>query len=538
MVKHVAEENRAQACLIVDHDRYSIVDPSPLNRGAWGQVYRGRDNDLKQDVALKVFDPTEIARAQMKHRDLSEEGAMLKEQAELVSAAYVVPRHMEKDKSGRWFVVMPLRNRSLQDLLQDEGNRQSISNGAISQERGYKILLESLSGLAEVFQNLGRAHGDIKPENVMLEERSGVYQVNDLGASTVVSNNGNVRDNMGSLYTRAPECFAPNSHPDERSDVFGWSALAYRIITGKYPLEDEINNAKDRAEFMSTLSGGAGDMIIKKKVNQNIPSELRRIIMSGLSFDPYQRPMNCEVAKRKLEDSLNYVGLLGALRKHAASLTKIATGAILGGALVGFGIYNGITRGPTEIRMPEIKLEGATIVGNPITDEVKFEQENVPYPAPRHVMGGNASYDVFKRETKSTQVAYLARAYFTALLNNPAWSRVENTEHQWQIYQAYCTMNPGVGSLPSASWDRDKVMIIKSIEDAIPRAMNPSGLVDLEDTLVISRLGPVKLDEARKAAGSFNYADYIHATDRYNKRIISKDDEEFIDIWRGYINEH
>src|SRR3989344_9372362 len=86
-------------------NRYEIG--KEIGRGCWGTVYAAKDNETGQEVAIKVFDPNEIAKEQMRHRNIDPYEVMRKEGGKLANLPNVVPRRLEVDEDGNRFVVMP-----------------------------------------------------------------------------------------------------------------------------------------------------------------------------------------------------------------------------------------------------------------------------------------------------------------------------------------------------------------------------------------------------------------------------------------------
>ena len=129
----------------------------------------------------------------------------------------------------------------------------------------------------------------------------------------------------------AYECFKEGSHPDERSDVFGFGALMTRALVGEYPNEGRLESAPNVGE--AEADGRVEDL------TKDLPKPLRNFLRSCLAYDPDKRPqggVELEKAYHKaVKDYHNSLprarlrrwGAIGA----AASLTALATvGTIVG----------------------------------------------------------------------------------------------------------------------------------------------------------------------------------------------------------------
>lgn len=215
----------------------------PLGEGTWGTVYAARDTFTGEEVALKALTPSEIAEQQRQHRKLSRMEIMQKE-AGFRASRNVLPRMYELDDASVPFLVMPICPSSLGLVLKEDnprGSRNSINNGYPEAKRGYGYMLDIFSGMSELHNLYRKKHGDWKPDNIMLDEQDRAI-INDLGASSCISGarTDSPRDNIGHLQTRAPERFLEGSRTEVTSDIYGGTALCYRIHTGEYPLEEEF----------------------------------------------------------------------------------------------------------------------------------------------------------------------------------------------------------------------------------------------------------------------------------------------------------
>src|SRR5574341_2152789 len=220
----VKEDKRAPPDLekVIDSDRYKIV--GFLGRGCWGSVYEALDL-LGRTVAIKVIDPTDIAKRQMQKRNLDELAAMKNEALELQACANIVPRTFEFDKNGVPFIVMPKYEKFFSDVLANPPHKGATKwNAALGEEKplktGFfvsdiiKISEDIINGLTEIHDTYNRAHCDIKPDNLAVD-KNGKVVISDMGTSTYASfgMSASPRDNMGYAYTRSPKLFVNGAHP-------------------------------------------------------------------------------------------------------------------------------------------------------------------------------------------------------------------------------------------------------------------------------------------------------------------------------------
>lgn len=321
-----------------------------LGRGTWGTVYRAHDELLGIDMALKKLTPSELAEAQLQHRNLTYIEVMMKE-AGFKAARHVLPRMYEMDENGEPFIIMPICPGTLASVLGEDrprGSRNSIKLGYPTKERGFRYMTDILTGLEELHLIYYKTYGDWKPENIMIDEHDRAILI-DLGTSSFLSTNStSPRDNMGHLQTRAKELFELGSHPTISSDGFGASAILYRIHFGEYPLETEFNlpegissveAEKKIREFYESKQTGEINNILWKKLKKQTEKPFREFYMNGLNADPKRRTSSAEVLRKELERAIldtspEYVARQ-AIRNYAAG---VLAPLFLAGVLVVGGV--------------------------------------------------------------------------------------------------------------------------------------------------------------------------------------------------------
>jgi tetratricopeptide (TPR) repeat protein len=199
--------------------RYTVVEF--LGRGAMGAVYKVRDGDLDEQVALKLLHPELGADADYQQRLRAEVRI-----ARRVSHPNVCRVHDLGQDGGRLFVTMELiRGRSLRAEL--GGLRtQATSKVAVMVD----VIVQIASALAAAHR-AGVLHRDIKPDNVVLEGSRAV--LTDFGVASMVFD----RDDQ--VVVGTPPYIAPEilrgEPSDHRADVYSTAVMAYELLTGGLP---------------------------------------------------------------------------------------------------------------------------------------------------------------------------------------------------------------------------------------------------------------------------------------------------------------
>ena len=196
--------------------RYQIL--GELGQGAMGTVYRGRDEMLDRDVAVKVMSKG-LADADARARFLREARAAARLQHPNIVVIYELGEH-----EGAPFMVL--------ELLEGVDLQRAIDGGIRPDPRAtLPVVLQLLAGLGHAHEH-GIVHRDVKPSNVFLPFGRpakimdfGVARLAGLGTTTA----GVV---VGTPNYMSPEQVAAGEL-DGRSDLFSAGLILYELVTGE-----------------------------------------------------------------------------------------------------------------------------------------------------------------------------------------------------------------------------------------------------------------------------------------------------------------
>jgi serine/threonine-protein kinase len=196
--------------------RYQIL--GELGQGAMGTVYRGRDEMLDRQVAVKVMSRG-LADADARARFLREARAAARLQHPNIVVIYELGEH-----EGTPFMAL--------ELLEGVDLQRAIDSGIRPDPRAtLPIVLQLLAGLGHAHEH-GIVHRDVKPSNVFLPFGRpakimdfGVARLAGLGTTT----SGVV---VGTANYMSPEQ-ASAGELDGRSDLFSAGLILYELVTGE-----------------------------------------------------------------------------------------------------------------------------------------------------------------------------------------------------------------------------------------------------------------------------------------------------------------
>ncbi len=248
-----------------------------LGKGGMGVVLKARDEQLDEDVALKVIRP-EI---QMEPGFLDQ----LKQEIKLarrISHKYVLRTHDFGEADGIPFVSMEyLKGVTLKQLQQERG---SLPTGLV-----LRIGRQVAEGL-EAAHAEGVVHRDIKPLNILFDAR-GDAKLMDFGLAAPVSAKG--KDEGGQVFG-TPRYMAPEQvrgeQVDPRTDLYAFGVMLYELVTGFAPYDHEsvtetlrmqLNAPVPKAkEFAPAIPEGLSFLIerLMQKRKEDRPSSASEVV--------------------------------------------------------------------------------------------------------------------------------------------------------------------------------------------------------------------------------------------------------------------
>jgi serine/threonine-protein kinase len=206
------------------------VVESEVGRGSMGVVYRARDVLLDRPVALKVISPEFARNAVFVSRFRREAGALAAIRNDHVVSVYTMSMH-----DGAYFYAMEfIEGRNLDAVVRDH----EAHGTHVPVYRALTILRQVALGLAAVHAR-GLLHRDVKPANVVIEDRTGRPVLLDFGLARAVSAEA-IRATVaaGTPPYMAPEQIAPDESDapiTPRADLYSLGCAAFEVLTGAPP---------------------------------------------------------------------------------------------------------------------------------------------------------------------------------------------------------------------------------------------------------------------------------------------------------------
>ncbi|HXK19815.1 MAG TPA: serine/threonine-protein kinase [Polyangiaceae bacterium] len=211
-------------------NRYRILDR--LGAGAHGVVYRARDLETRDEVALKFLGEGKGLDPELSRRMEREALAMARLRG--TSAVYV--HGIATAQDGMLYVAMEmLYGKDFEDYLHEAEQ----VGGRIKAARLLEILRPVASTLEQAHAQ-GIIHRDLKPSNVFIVDpaKGGGVRLLDFGLAKLLDATTLTTDGMiaGTPSYIAPEAWRGTSkNLDHRIDIYSLGVMVFRALSGKLP---------------------------------------------------------------------------------------------------------------------------------------------------------------------------------------------------------------------------------------------------------------------------------------------------------------
>jgi serine/threonine-protein kinase len=254
-----------------------------LGRGAMGVVLLGFDLQLHRKVAIKFVNSAAFGE-DLKHCFVQEARAMA-----LVSHPNVLAIHAFGEHGALPYFVMELVDGQTVDNWLARSDRVTDVDEALA------ILNDVCEGVSAI-HDAGTVHCDLKPSNVLLDQKSRV-RVADLGLATPYIEGGVSKVVAGTPEYMAPELAFDSEQPaSPASDIYALGCMAYEMLTGTLPFEGEtglaimVKHATEKPEPPSLRRPG-------------LPPALDDVVLKALAKKPQDRFSSADLFRRALKEA-------------------------------------------------------------------------------------------------------------------------------------------------------------------------------------------------------------------------------------------
>ncbi|WP_223787414.1 protein kinase domain-containing protein [Marinicella meishanensis] len=281
-----------------------------LGDGVYGEVFRAHDEVLERQVALKLL-KTEVKSAVESMRFIDEARRMAR-----VRHPHVLAIHgadVNDGRAGFWA-----------DLIEGQTLDQPTDE-ALSAAELLAISDDLSAGLAAIHR-AGIVHGDIKPANIIKDDRGG-YLIMDFGAGGRMDAAGQT----GPAWQGTPLLMAPELILQQQSgpaaDVYALGATLFKMATGQYPVVGETLAAIQQAHQQQQRQQ-------LRPLRPDLEPAWVQLIEAMLQPEASLRP-----TAQQIQRSLRHIEQLPQQRKNRRAVLAIIGVLVLGLLLSGWGFY-------------------------------------------------------------------------------------------------------------------------------------------------------------------------------------------------------
>ena len=267
-----------------------------LERGGMGRLFLATERGSGRGVVIKVLPRTEA--------DADAEARFRCEVAvtDSLRHPHVLPVLAAGESEALLFYVMPhVADGSLRDRL--------LREGRLSAADVVRLLCEVAGALAHAHAH-GVVHGDVKPENVLLD--GGRALLADFGAARIRRlGRSHAAPVVGTPLYMSPEQAAGESTVDARSDVYSLAVVGFELLTGRPPFA----GPSPRAVLLAHLGQPVPSLRAR---NADVPPALAAVLERALAKSPASRYASAAAFRLALASSLHPASHPAAARRAVA----------------------------------------------------------------------------------------------------------------------------------------------------------------------------------------------------------------------------
>lgn len=300
-----------------------------LGRGGMGAVWLARERSLDRMVAVKVLAGEAVDTSEVRERFRREARIA----ARLVHPNIVPLLAFGETPDSLYYVMGFVDGETLAARLAREGR--------IARAVAGRILTEVADALAFAHHE-GVVHRDVKPENILLDARTGRALLADFGVARVTT--GATSVTMTGMAVGTPSYMSPEQAMgakdiDGRSDVYALGVVGYRMLMGRLPFTGDSVQA-----LLAQHAVARPDDLALAMPRQD--RDIAEIIMRALEKDPAARWARADDLRDELQQAVRTgVTLPEDLERVQSTGTKLLMAGVVTGVMTNWALVDAVVSG-------------------------------------------------------------------------------------------------------------------------------------------------------------------------------------------------
>ena len=266
--------------------RYRIQ--SKLGQGGMGVVYKGRQEAVERDVAIKI-----LLHALVEDETLVQRFHLEARAASRLSHPNTITIYDFGQHEELLYIAM--------EYLDGQPLNEPLKQGPMPPARVLHIIMQTLRSLSEAHKK-GIVHRDIKPDNIYLTEMGGVQdfvKVLDFGVAKIKTTGEKTLTKAGMIFG-TPKYMSPeqarSQNLDARSDVYAIGVMMYQMLMGRVPFDADDHVTillKHVTEPPPPFEGVRSDL--------HVPKEFQDVVFRAMEKDVKNRYQSADEMLMALE---------------------------------------------------------------------------------------------------------------------------------------------------------------------------------------------------------------------------------------------
>ena len=308
-----------------DFRKYYEIIGEPIDKGAFGLIYKSKEKEKNEYRAIKVIDKNELRKqyfsenlSKMTEEDMNQYINSFKNEIKYMKIMegknkeniYTVKYYEYFNTEKEFIIVMELCDNNLVELVKNKNKDEGLNIDEI-----YDIL-NQLNNSFKIMNENKIVHRDLKLENILIKyEDKGkkdkyIVKLTDYGINKQLLNVPHFSNKVGTLKYEAPEILEDNNkNKNEKCDLWSLGIIIYRLCFKNFPYNGEteialLESIKNEQKFL------------RKTENK----ELNDIIKKLLTIDPKKRMnwkeyFNHSFFKKRM-DKINIINMILRIKRR------------------------------------------------------------------------------------------------------------------------------------------------------------------------------------------------------------------------------